>query len=90
MKMMKRNAYRALSNATIGCTIEINRWLVGRAAAICKACGVVFKVDDSSINYEDDSMTCVVAAEDELSYAEAGMDLHNVLGIDISPSFDPA
>lgn len=84
MKLKKRNVWRTFCAAEKACTITINRWLVPKAAALCKACGVQFKIDDSTINYEDDSVLAVVAAQDEASYIEAGYDLHRELGIDLS------
>lgn len=81
---MKRNVYRTLGQAGCGCTIKVNRWLIGHIAKICNACGVVFKVDDESIDYTDDSVTGVVAADNQEDYVCAAQDLHNSLGIDLA------
>lgn len=84
-KMMKRNPWKVIGNAYDGCTIRINRWLVGHAKAICKDCGVRFKIDDSSIDYDDDTVLAIVGADDHESYVRAGIDMHNELGVDLSP-----
>lgn len=82
-KLKKRNIWKTFCEAEMACTVTLNRWLVPKAAAICKACGVKFKIDDTSIDYENDSILAVVAARDEESYVAAGYDLHRELGIDL-------
>jgi hypothetical protein len=81
---MKRNVYRVLSNAETGCTVKVSRWIISRVAQICNACGVKFKVDDESIDYENDSIVGIVAADNSEDYIAAAQDLHNELGIDLA------
>lgn len=83
-KLKKRNIWRVFCDAEMACSLTLNRWLVPKAAAICKACGVQFKIDDTSIDYENDTVLAVVAAKDEQSYIEAAYDMHQELGIDLS------
>ena len=79
-----KNVYKTLSKAEVGCTMKINRWLVGRIAAICNACGVKFKVDDESVDYKNDTIIGVVAADSPEAYVAAAQDVHNEMGLDFA------
>jgi hypothetical protein len=81
---MKRNVYRELAKAETGCTMSVNRWLISSIANICNKCGVKFKIDDESIDYETDTVTGIVAADNSEDYIAAAQDLHNSLGIDLA------
>lgn len=83
-KMMKRNPYRTINGKAVACVQTVNRWLIGTIAAICKDCGVSFKIDDSSVNERDDTVDAVFAAETEEQYLSAAIDLHNVCGFDLA------
>ena len=82
--MMKRNPYKTINGKAVACVQTINRWLIGAVAAICKDCGVSFKIDDSSIDERTDQVDAVFAADTEEAYLNAAIDLHNVCGIDLA------
>jgi hypothetical protein len=68
----------------VSCNMTINRWLIGTIATICNRCGVRFKIDDDSVNYETDTINAIVAAESEEDYVNVAQDLHNELGLDLA------
>lgn len=82
--MMKRNPYKTINGKSVACVQTINRWLIGAVAAICKDCGVSFKIDDSSVNERTDEVDVVFAAETDEEYVNAAIDLHNQFGFDLA------
>ena len=84
MNMMKRNPYRVINGKAVACVQTINKWLIGSIAAICKDCGVTFKIDESSVDYSNDCVDAVFAADTEEDYLNAAIDLHNQCGFDLA------
>ena len=78
-----KNIYKSFTKAFVGCTIKINRWLIGSAAAVCKNCNCQLKIDDSSIDYETDTIDATVTAPDNESYINCAFDMHRDLGVDL-------
>jgi len=82
--MMKRNPYKLINGKAAACCISVNRWLISRVKNICSTCGIQFKIDDSSVDYSNDCVDAVFAADDQEAYIDAACMLHNELGIDLA------